>query len=299
MRSLLLLSAAFILSACANYSANTDVSDITLPDTRFRVIEDLTYTPPNWPQALRADIYQPLGDQLRPAVLMVHGGGWEGREPDDMRSIAETLASSGFVVVNVAYRFAPAYQFPAPLHDLQQAMHWIHANADRYNIDSQRVAALGYSAGAHLVSLLGLVAGTGGELDREYGGIITRPAAVIAGGTPSDLRKFTGGRLVPQFLGGTINEIPEVFAAASPVTHVHAKAPPFFIYHGSSDMLVGSDHASDFYAALQQAGVPSELYLLRLRGHMTAFVTAGGAIKTGMQFLQRVMPEQSATAASR
>ncbi|HCS29674.1 MAG TPA: alpha/beta hydrolase, partial [Spongiibacteraceae bacterium] len=92
--------------------------------------------------------------------------------------------------------------------------------------------------------------------------------------------------------GGTIKEVPELYAQASPVVHIHDRAPPFFIYHGSADMLVSADHASDFYQALQDSGIPSELYIMRLQGHVTAFLTSGFAVKESMRFLQRVMPER-------
>jgi acetyl esterase/lipase len=291
-----LLTLAMIQSACVNYSANNQ-ADTTLLRTSYQVFEDQLYTPAGWPQALYADVYKPAGEQLHPAVLVVHGGAWTRRHRDDMRCVSKQLAARGFVAVNISYRFAPEHQFPAQLYDMQQAMHWIHDNAATYRMDTNRIAALGYSSGAHLVSLLGLVAGTGDALDAPYGGELTRPAAVIAGGTPSDLRKFEGGTLVPQFLGGTLLEIPEVYADASPVLHIHDKAPPFFIYHGSIDMLVSADHATDFYQALQGAGVRSELYMMSLQGHVSAFLTSGLAVKEGMRFLQRVMPEKSSAVA--
>lgn len=288
MRGLTFLLIA-LLAACATHTGrqgNTGVQ--ALPETEFGITRNLIYSPVGWPEQLRADVYQPQGPGPFPAVLVVHGGGWEGRSPEDMAGISERLASQGFVAVNIAYRFAPAYQFPAQLHDVQQAMHWIQRNAQDYHIDRTRVAALGYSAGAHLVSLLGVVAGGGGELDRPHGGPETRPYAVVAGGTPSDLRKFTGGTLVPQFLGGTIEQIPETFAAASPVVHVHEGAPPFFLYHGGADLLVSDDHATDFRDRLTEAGVYTELYMLKWRGHLTAFATSGSAIEEAMQFLLRV-----------
>lgn len=288
MRGITFLMVVF-LAACATHAGkDADAATQALPETEFRVVRNLTYSPAGWPEELRADVYQPHGSGPFPAVLVVHGGGWERRSPEDMAGISERLASQGFVAVNISYRFAPAYQFPAQLHDVQQAMHWIQRNAQDYNIDRSQVAALGYSAGAHLVSLLGVVAGSGGELDRPYGGPETKPYAVVAGGTPSDLRKFTGGTLVPQFLGGTIDQIPETFAAASPVVHVHNGAPPFFLYHGAADLLVSDDHATDFRARLDQAGVYTELYLMRWRGHLTAFATSGSAIDEAMQFLLRV-----------
>ncbi|MEX2575858.1 MAG: alpha/beta hydrolase [Halofilum sp. (in: g-proteobacteria)] len=248
------------------------------------------YTPESWPEALNARIRRPAGPGPHPAVLVVHGGGWQRRSPDDMEGIAAYLAERGMVSVNVAYRFAPEHRFPAQLRDVQQAMRWIHANADRLDIDVQRIGALGYSSGAHLVSLLAMVAGQGGELD---GGPLTRPDAVVAGGTPSDLRKWKGGRLVEDFLGGTRAEEPESYAAASPVVHVHAAAPPVFLFHGNMDTLVTPDHATDLHTALVETGVESELYLLRLRGHLLTFFFWGGAMEEATRFLYQELGVQS------
>jgi acetyl esterase/lipase len=211
-----------------------------------------------------------------------------------MAGIAKYLARRGFVAVNGAHRFAPEYRFPAQLRDVQQAMRWIHANADRLGIDPNRIGVLGYSSGAHLVSLLAMVAGQGGALD---GGPATRPDAVVAGGTPSDLRKWAEGRMIENFLGGTRAEVPEAYTAASPVTHVHPDAPPVFLYHGRWDTLVPPDHATDFHAALTQAGVDSELYLQRLRGHVLTFLFWGGAMEEAVRFLHEHLGAGS-TAAS-
>ncbi len=270
-----------------------------LPDHAYRVIENQVYTPEHWPERLYADVYLPeTGAGGLPAVLLVHGGGWEKGERADVARIARTLARYGFAVFNVSYRLAPAHRFPAPLEDLQVAMRWIHTRAAFFGVDRQRISAFGYSAGAHLVSLLGAVAGTGNALDRAYGGPLTRPVAVVAGGIPSDLRKFTGGRLVPQFLGGRIEEVPGRFAQASPAYHAHAGAPPHFLYHGTMDVLVPVDHATDYATALRSAGVPVELYLMRLRGHITAFLTDRHALRTAAGFLRRHTAGAASTADS-
>jgi acetyl esterase/lipase len=273
MKAFLLL-ASLLLAGCLARQAD---------DTQ--VIDSVRYSPDNWPETLNADIWQPQGKGPHPAMLMVHGGGWERRGRNDMDKLSRYYARQGFVVMNVSYRFAPEHTFPAQLHDLQQAMHWLHRHADELSVDRQRIAAFGYSAGAHLVSLLALTAGSGDELDRPYGGVLTRPAAVIAGGSPMDLRKYPGGKLVPQFLGGNISEIPEIFAAASPVTHVHDQAPPFFLFHGGSDKLVTIDHAEEFVVALENENVPVSLYRQRWRGHVLAFLTIGDALEQADLFL--------------
>lgn len=275
-----------LVSACVSYRGAPPNTDVTLPEKDYSVQREVTYTPADWPQALQADIYAPEGLGPFPAVLVVHGGGWERGERQDMDFIAERLARAGFVAVNISYRFAPATTFPGQVYDLQQALHFMHAQARLYRIDTARIGAFGYSAGAHLVALLGTIS-DGDALDAPYGGADTRLKAVVAGGTPSDLRKFEGGRLVPQFLGGDQTQVPQVYAQASPVTHVSPDDPPFFLYHGGLDMLVSVDHATDFKAALEAAGVHCEFYELNLQGHITTFLGGGAAVKQGIRFLSR------------
>ncbi len=270
-----------LLSGCAVHHGAPDRS-VEIPRTDAADVQVERYTPDSWSEPLNARVRRPQGQGPYPAVLLVHGGGWERGSPEDMAGIGRYLARRGMVTVNVAYRFTPEYRFPAQLRDVQQAMRWIQTNADRLGVDPDRIGALGYSSGAHLVSLLAMVAGQGGELD---GGPRTRPDAVVSGGTPSDLRKWAEGRLVEAFLGGTRAEVPEAYAAASPMTHVHPEAPPVFLFHGRWDTLVPPHHATDFHAALTNAGVYSELYLQRLRGHILGFVLRGGAMEAATRFL--------------
>ncbi|MGO2240520.1 MAG: alpha/beta hydrolase [Halomonas sp.] len=121
---------------------------------------------------------------LRPAALLVHGGGWRNRTPEDMQSIAEQLAGQGYVAVNIEYRFVPEYRFATQLHDLQQAMAWIHANAEEWQVDTNRIVGVGYSSGAHLVSLLALAEPYGGEQRRHIAW--RRPFTIL----PRSLRRF-------------------------------------------------------------------------------------------------------------
>lgn len=252
-----------------------------------RVERDLVYTPAGWPEALAADVWVPGGAGPFPAVLVVHGGGWEaGRTRQDMERIAAALAGRGFVAVNVSYRLAPAYRFPAPVHDLQQAVRWLRANAARWQVDPSRVGAWGYSAGGHLVAMLATL-GPGDALDAPWGGAEARLQAAVAGGAPTDLRKFPAGRLVPQFLGGRYGERPDLFAAASPVLYVSPDDPPMFLYHAAWDRLVPKSHALDMKRALDEAGVPAELMLVRPYGHISAFLLDGETREAALGWLER------------
>ena len=247
-----------------------------------RVIENITYTPAAWAQALNGDLYLPARNGLLPVVLMVHGGGWANRSRDDMEDISRKLARHGYAVFNIAYRFAPRYTYPAQLHDMQQALLWLSANAERYRLDTGRFNTWGYSSGAHLAALVAAVDSSGID-----GADAPRINSVVAGGIPSDLRKYEKSPIVTRFMGGYRDDMPARYAEASPAVHVSAGDPPVFLYHGSLDRLVTPDQATDYYDALRAAGVDVELYLQGLRGHMTMFLFGGSAEDKAIAFLNR------------
>jgi dipeptidyl aminopeptidase/acylaminoacyl peptidase len=110
---------------------------------------------------------------------------------------------------------------------------------------------------------------------------------VVAGGIPSDLRKYTDSPIVMRFMGGDNHEMPERYAEASPAFHVSSDDPPVFLYHGKLDFLVTEDQAVDYYEALRAAGVEAELYLHRWRGHMSMFLFGGDAEDKAISFLNR------------
>lgn len=295
-RHLWLFFGSLLLSACATHINAPDQLH-TPAETDWSVERGVVYTPDDWPEALKADLYRPVSDGPHPGVLVVHGGSWAGRSREDMDGFAERLAGHGFVVMNIDYRLAPEYRFPAQIHDLQQAMHWLQGEAEALNLDANRIGGFGYSAGAHLVSLLGLVASEpGNRLDQPHGGPQTRLSAVVAGGTPSDLRKFGSGRILRDFLGGRMEEMPERYEAASPVSHVTAQAPPFFLFHGRWDALVPVHHSTDFQAILAARGVYTEMVLLEYRGHGLTFFLNDAAMDAAVSFLGRFLSGDRVTA---
>lgn len=283
MRSLFsaaaLLLPLLMLTACSSWVGRPDgVLQPSPVESRYTVQRDLVYTPEGWPQAELGNLYLPDAPGTRPAVLLMHGGGWTGKDRrEQWASIAERLARRGYVVFNITYRQAPQYIYPAQLQDVREALKWMRRHAATYRLDPSRVAAMGYSAGGHLAALLGTLDGPPE----------VRVQAVVDGAGPSDLRKYPGGKLVPQFLGGTQAQVPQQFIDASPITHVSRDDPPFFFYHGTWDLLVPDDHTADFKAALDAAGVHTEWFKIRGRGHITAFYMDGAAIDAALDFLDR------------
>ncbi|MEM7564658.1 MAG: alpha/beta hydrolase [Pseudomonadota bacterium] len=250
------------------------------------VIKDLVFSESDWPQALTADLYLSKRPDARPVVLMVHGGGWAARDKDDMDAISHDLVTNGYAVLNVNHRFAPKWKHPAQLADMQQALKWISTNAGKYRFDLSRINTWGYSSGAHLAALIASYNYSDQSMLNEAENL-PQVRAVVAGGIPSDLRKYEDGPIVRRFLGDSQANIPDVYADASPAFHIDETDPPVFIYHGKLDLLVRPDQAVDYYEALQQQGIDTELYLHAFREHMTMFLFGGDAEQKAIQFLNR------------
>lgn len=280
-----LLPVAVLTSSCARHLGKPDGAAPPRLKLDWTVQRDLRFTPVDWPKPLLADLYTPAGDAPPggwPAVVMIHGGGWSSGDREQVEGIARRVARRGYVTLNITYRLAPESIFPAQVVDVQQAVRWLRGHAADYRVDPARIGAWGYSAGAHLAAMLGGLS----PGDRLY-----QPGAevkaVVAGGIPSDLRKFHGGTIVPKFLGERWSENSRAFRESSPAAYVTPGDPPVFLYHGGWDQLVPFDQASDYQLALHAAGVPNELYELRGLGHITAFLMDGEAVQRGLDFLDR------------
>ena len=240
-------------------------------EVRFE--KNLTYAKAGG-QDLQLDLAMPKeGKGPFPCVMCVHGGGWRAGKRQDLTKLTETLASKGFVAATVTYRLAPAHRFPAQIEDCKAAVRWLRANAGKYHINPAKVGAIGFSAGGHLVCLLGTadkranLEGDGGNLDQS-----SRVQAVVSyfGRTDFTTKSWSAAAekalLIP-FLGGTFEERPETYKMASPITYVSKDDPPFLFFHGDQDKLVGVDQSQKLAKKLQEAGVSARVVVVEGEGH--------------------------------
>ncbi|MEO6873686.1 MAG: alpha/beta hydrolase [Opitutaceae bacterium] len=269
-----------LFAGCASLSGDLSPPPALRLSTDYSVRRDIVYTPQSWPAPLQADLYQPKGAGTWPAVLLIYGGNWSAADHRwQMQFIARKLARRGYVVLSAQYRGVPENHFPAPLEDLRQALRWLRRHAAENHIDPAKIAAYGFSAGGHLAELIGTLDGPPE----------VRVQAVVAASAPSDLTLFGGGDVVAQFLGGTLAEIPDVYRAASPVNHVSADDPPFFLYQGTNDETVSPEHSRVFKAALDRAGVMNKLIWLKGRGHASVLLLGSNAEDAAIDFLDAVL----------
>jgi acetyl esterase/lipase len=204
-----------------------------------------------------------------PLIVVVHGGGWsEG----DKYGFDLPQARGKYLVASINYRMFPAFRFPAMIEDVKLAIRYLRANAAGYNLDPERVAILGHSAGAHLAALAAL---SGPESGWDLGDHLDQSSAVKAAiilSGPSDLARTFSDQWAEGLRFSVFGE--DQWEAASPVHWAHAGAPPFFIAHGEADAVVGVEHGRALHEALRAAGSSSRLLVLRGAGH--GFEPVGG-----------------------
>jgi acetyl esterase/lipase len=270
------------LTACVSHQGRPATPSIEFTPAKFIVLRNVVYTPADWPKPLTADIYRPEGAGPFPAVVVIHGGGWKTRTGADMSRIAKGIARRGYVAMNITYRLAPEYRFPAQLQDVQQAVVWLRANAQAQNVRADRIGAWGYSAGGHLAALLGVI-GPGDRYFVEN----SQVCLVVAGGAPADLRYYEHGRLTNGLMGVPLAQAPELWRNASPVALVDKSDPPFFLYHATLDFTVGFHNSVKMHNALVAANVPTEFYQVRGLEHFSLFYL--WPTTRGMQFLDRYL----------
>lgn len=121
---------------------------------------NVPYNNDNLPKHL-LDIYLPPNAKGKiPLVIFIHGGGWLVNDKyADIGYMRETVAeiiSNGFALASIDYRFATQAIFLAQIQDCNRAISFLYDNADKYGIDKKRFALMGFSAGGHLASLVGL-----------------------------------------------------------------------------------------------------------------------------------------------
>ena len=227
---------------------------------------------------LLLDVYRPVTPgSSRPAVIVIHGGGWTEGFADRayVAPFAEHLAEAGYVAFNIDYRLMngePGHNvWPSQLNDVQRAVRWVRANAEEYGVDPERIASLGHSAGGQLASLLG-VRETNDWSDPSAERFSSRVNAAIDLSGDIDLAlpypSAFDNQLVRDYLGGSVEDIPDVFREASPVTWVNAETVPFLVIHSANDEINPVAHAHALVAALHEARVETAFVELGHGGHM-------------------------------
>ena len=214
----------------------------------------------------KADLYFPTATtagQLRPAVVIIHGGGWSGGKRDAGRelNIGTNLALHGYVGMSIDYALATKTRatWPQNLYDCKTAVRWLRKNAEHLQIDPDRIGVIGGSAGGHLAAMVTLTTPADGLDPKEpYGEYSCRVSCGVDLYGIADLPTYHAASM----LGKTLAEAPELYRLASPVTYVRSNSPPLLIIHGTADTTVNVKQSELFADVLKKAGAPYELIII-------------------------------------
>ncbi len=262
----------------------------TVPTTVVRpVAADLAYA--SLSDAERLDLYVPsTGQAPYPLLVIIHGGGWTtGDKRGELPSaVIPGFLDLGLAVASVNYRLAPEAIFPAQLLDVKAAIRYLRANASAFNVDANRFAVVGESAGAHLAALLGTTEGVAQFDDPALGNgaISSAVQAIVDFYGPADLTTSDNQRAlnagcpsdpdpnIALLLGASPAVAPDLAEAASPVTYLRAgqDPPPFFIAHGDADCVVPYQQSVELHEAIEAvAPGRSQLAIVPGSGHYLDF----------------------------
>ncbi|NJN35392.1 MAG: alpha/beta hydrolase [Saprospiraceae bacterium] len=223
------------------------------------------------------DIYLPAQAKGKlPLVVFIHGGGWVSNDKyADMGYMPNTvnaMLDNGFAVASIDYRFAQNAVFPAILQDCNKAVSFLYDNATKYNLDNNKFALMGFSAGGHLASLMGT--SQNNKVANFYFPNTYRTfkyKAVVDFYGPTDLVLLPGNEdeKSPEsiLIGATPLGRPDLAKAASPITYIDKNDPPFLIYHGEKDNIVSNKQSKLLSAWLKYHGVNNELFIVKDAPH--------------------------------
>ncbi len=245
---------------------------------------------------LLLDLYVPksLARKPAPVIVWIHGGGWVGSDKSE-NAIPVFLSARGFMVASINYRLSGEATFPAAIEDCKCAIRYLRANAAKYEIDPRRIGLVGSSAGAHLALLAGLADEEAGlEGSGGWPGVSSRVAAVASLKGVSDFtvghKAFQDGQgIAPmRFLGGTMEEKPEAYRRASPLTWLSPGDPPILLLHGDADTTVPYDQSVKLKKAYDKLGLPAELVPIEGATHRLRRVDGSPAGMSERQVYERI-----------
>jgi alpha-L-fucosidase 2 len=230
---------------------------------------DVEYARPDG-KPLLLDIHVPEGTGPFPAVIVVHGGGFDqGTKKSYVGPALDVLTKANFAWFSIDYRLAPGYRFPQPVEDVNSAIRWVKANAKSYRVDPAKIALLGESAGAYLITYAATHETPETRLAATvdfYGPVDYAKAATLRRDHPerfdmaSASRHLAHGGGIKYFGIDTLDEAGMAkLRQASPVNAVHKGMAPFLIIHGNADEQVAYELSPAMCAAMKKVGAKCDL----------------------------------------
>jgi len=232
---------------------------------------------------LVADLFQPKGVTKAPALIAVHGGGWQNGSRAGYRYWGPFLARNGYVVLSIDYRLGKAGAYPGAVYDVKAAIQFVRAKASDLGVDPDRIGLMGDSAGAHLVALMALAGNEFSSAFRDdpHAAAAANVKAVVAFyGVYDMLAQWQHDQIarprdqiVEKFLGASPMQNRRIYFESSPMSYatIDRNRSRFLLVHGTNDDVVDPPSQSQaFLIALNQAGIGVRRIVIPGAGHFWA-----------------------------
>ena len=244
--------------------------------------------------ALLMDVYVPTNPNGY-GIIVIPGSGFHqlmsydaaplNKNPWYLTNIigTENLINNGYTLFVINHRSAPVFRYPAAIEDGQRAVQFIRSKAEDYNINKERLGAIGHSSGAQLVSMLGTMDDIKNQesknpIDNES----SKVQCVVALAGVFDMTEFASGGAgdigavasfvgthLPNWRGSNVpNEYEyELYAKASPISYITKDDAAFLLVHGTNENVVPTNQSKIFHKQLLENNVSSNLIIIENGGH--------------------------------
>lgn len=320
---------AMSVSVCmAGVEEHIDVkisaSDVPMSNDKVLIRKDILFARYDaWPQAdLKMDIYSPSdsvsdsvsdsGNAKHPAVILIPGGCWITAPKSAWSQMCMKLAENNFIAAGIEYRVIGAADYTEIIGDVKAAVRYLRAHADEMNIDENKIAVIGASAGGYLAVMLGVTGNTGKFTFGDNLNQSSKVQAVIDCFGLTDLTRTADdltdekkklyaspSSFISVFVngiagyknkkGGSILDTHETAKDSNPLNYIDKDTPPFLIFHGDKDKTVSLSQSKILHEALTEKGIDSSFYIINGGEHDTVYFHQPNVFKIITDFLNRVL----------
>ena len=248
--------------------------------------KDLAYAPISANQKM--NLYLPTsGGGPFPVVINIHGGGFKFGDKGMLSEITgKALLKAGYAVASIDYRLSGEAQFPAAVQDAKAAVRFLRANATKYDLNPDKIAVFGQSAGGNIAAMVGVTGNLNDYDDASLGnnGVSSAVQAVIdlygpndflqmdaqakaQGCSASDQTHNDASSFESAYIGAAIQTVPDQVKKSNPITYISKDTPPFLIQKGDKDCTVPIENTKMLADALSAAKLDVTYTLLSGAGH--------------------------------
>ncbi len=257
-----------------------------IPLQEVRIQRGIIFASPDGVE-LKLNLYQPLVTGKYPAIIIIYGGAWQNGTANNDETFSRYMAGQGYSVIAIDYRHAPQYKFPAQLEDVHTALQYIQDNAAQLEVDCDRLAIMGRSAGGHLAKLAAYQPNA-----MPFRAVVSYygPTNLTEGyNEPPFPNPINTHAMLHDFLAGAPGEIPEIYHQASPFSYVRPALPPSLLVYANKDHVVQAKFGERMYQKLRSVDNTTIFIKIPWAEHAFDAVSFGVSNQVALYYTERFL----------